>query len=303
MPEGPEVIISTQYLKSKILNKMVTSLNVMSGRYLRHELIGSRLIKQGHVYRIDSIDSKGKLMWFELVDDSTEDRIYICSTLGMTGRWSFYNDKSARIRLRICCNGSKRYNLYFIDPRNFGDLKIYSDSSDLEKRIDKLAPDILKSNISSSDLTDRMDEFINKFRKNMNIVKILMDQSAIVSGIGNYLVAEILYDAKLSPHRDLDEFTLGEKKQLAESMRYIVKMSYYDNKTGYMKHFDTFMQEHPIQIDKRIFPNYQPDIVINKNDEFEFKVYGQKTDPLGNKVKRDSVIKDRTIHWVPDVQK
>ena len=43
------------------------------------------------------------------------------------------------------------------------------------------------------------------------LVKVLMDQQALVSGIGNYLVAEILYDAKLNPHRELDKLSNKEK--------------------------------------------------------------------------------------------
>ena len=68
-----------------------------------------------------------------------------------------------------------------------------------------------------------------------------MDQNDIVSGIGNYLSAEILYDAKISPHRQLDKLSNTEKKQLAHSMRKIVKLAYYDNKTGYMEHYIQFM--------------------------------------------------------------
>jgi formamidopyrimidine-DNA glycosylase len=222
----------------------------------------------------------------------------------MTGRWGFYTDNSARIRFRICCETksgkTKKYNLYYIDPRNFGQINFYTDYEDLKKRIDKLAPDVLKSNLSDNEVVNLINNFISSSKKDKNIVKVLMDQNAIVSGIGNYLAAEILYDAKLSPHNLLDKLTNKEKKKLANSIRKITKQSYYDNRTGYMDNYSKFMTDHPVKIDNKIFPNYHPDIKAKK---FEFKVYNQDTDPNGNKVKKESILKGRTFHWVPKVQK
>jgi DNA-formamidopyrimidine glycosylase len=303
MPEGPEVVISTQYLKSKLLNKHVSFVKVLSGRYTRQKLEGLSLFKKGHTYKITEIDSKGKFIWFVLTDTSNKnDKIYVTNTLGMTGKWGFYKDSSARVRFRICCETkNKKYNLYYSDQRNFGTLNFYSDRDELDKKLDKLAPDILKGGLTDKSVVDLMNEFIKNSKKNKNIVKVLMDQSTLVSGIGNYLVAEILYDAKMNPHKTLDKLSAAEKKRLAHSMRKISKQSYYDNKTGYMKHFVQFMEDHPVKVDKRIFPNYHPDIKAGK--AFQFKVYNQKTDPKGNKIKTDNIIKERTIHWVPKIQK
>ena len=150
-------------------------------------------------------------------------------------------------------------------------------------------------------LSIMINDFIKKTRKNLNVVKVLMDQNGIVSGIGNYLVAEILYDAKINPHKKLTDLTAKKILQLAHSMKKIVKRAYYDNKTGYMDNFKNFMAKHKERVDKNIFPNYHPDIKIGTG--FQFKVYGQETDPKGNKVKQDNIIKDRTIHWVPKIQK
>jgi formamidopyrimidine-DNA glycosylase len=306
MPEGPEVVIESQYLKSKLKNKTITSVKVLSGRYTHGDLTGSDLFKKGHSYKITDINSKGKFIWFILKDIKTDEKIYLANTLGMTGRWGFYNDNSARIRFRVCCDkNKKKYNLYYIDPRNFGQINFYSNYDDLKKRIDKLAPDILKSNLSDDEVLNLIDDFISRSgkRKDMNIVKVLMDQTDIVSGIGNYLVAEILYDAKLSPHNKLDKLNKIKKKRLAHSMRKIVKQSYFNNKTGYMKNYSKFMKDHPSKIYKKIFPNYHPDIKIKSSFEFKFKVYSQDTDLKGNKVKRESIIKGRTFHWVPKIQK
>lgn len=86
-------------------------------------------------------------------------------------------------------------------------------------------------------------------------------------------------------------------------MRKIAKQSYYNNKTGYMKNYSKFMKDHSVKIDNEIFPNYHSDIIIKPLFEFEFKVYNQDMDLKGNKVKRESIIKGRTFHWVPKIQK
>lgn len=303
MPEGPEIVIATQYLKTKLIGKAIESIKILSGKYKRLPLKGQDLLKSGHSYKIESIDTKGKFVWFVLQDKKTHDYLYLANTFGMTGRWGFYKNNSARVRFKICCEkNGKKYNLYFSDQRNFGNIDIYDNFEDLEKRIDKLAPDILTGGLSDSDVLNLIDNFIDNSKKDKNLYKVLMDQEAVVSGIGNYLSAEILYDAKLDPHRSLDDLSTVEKKRLAHSMRRITKMSYYDNKTGYMQYYLQFMENHPVKVDKRIFPNYHPDITTDQ--PFEFKVYQLKTDPYGNEVLTDdNIIKGRTLHWVAEVQK
>jgi DNA-formamidopyrimidine glycosylase len=303
MPEGPEVVIATQYLKTKIIGKTIESVKVLSGKYTRLALHGIDLFKRGHTYKIKDIDTKGKFLWFILEDTKTYEQLYIANTFGMTGRWGFYKSGSARVRFKLCCkNTNKKYNLYFTDQRNFGNIDILDNLVELEKRIDNLAPDILTGGLSDNDVFNLINKFNTKSKKDKTLYKVLMDQNALVSGIGNYLSAEILFDAKLNPHRKLDVLTIAEKKKLAHSMRKIVKHSYYDNKTGYMEYYIQFMEKHPVKVDKRIFPNYHPD--INIDTSFEFRVYGRTTDPDGHKIKADdTIIKGRTIYWVPTVQK
>jgi formamidopyrimidine-DNA glycosylase len=303
MPEGPEVVIVNQYLKTKVIGKTIESVSIVSGKYERLPLRGIKFFKRGHKYKIKDIETKGKFLWFTLEDTKTHQNYYIANTFGMTGRWGFYKSGSTRVRFKLCCEKKqKKYNLYFTDQRNMGNIDIYDNYDDLEIRINKLAPDILTGGLSDKDVLEIIDNFNKKSRKDKTLYKVLMDQNALVAGIGNYLAAEILYDAKLKPHRKLDKLTRAEKKRLAHSMRRVVKHSYYDNKTGYMQHYLQFMENHPVKIDNRIFPNYHPDIKINT--PFEFKVYFQSNDPDGNKVHTDdTIIKGRNIHWVPKVQK
>jgi DNA-formamidopyrimidine glycosylase len=301
MPEGPEILITCQYLTTKLKNKKIESIQILSGRYTHQKLKGLDLI-HSHPLTIGMINSKGKFMWMNLIDKHGK-IIYMMNTFGMTGRWSFHKNASSRIKFVILSNTdpSKKYDLYYIDARNFGTIEFTINQQILQKKINKLAPDLLKTDMDDNDILRMIRLFTSTSKKDKNLVKVLMDQEAIVSGIGNYLVAEILYDAKLNPHRNLKDLSVTDMKTLAHSMRKIAKSAYYNNNSGYMDNFKIFMSTHSSKIDSGSFPNYHPDIKSKKN--FVFKVYQQKQDPDGNEVEKDEIVKGRTIHWVKNVQK
>ncbi len=300
MPEGPEIIITTQYLKSKLKNKEVTSIKILSGN-TKTKLKGFHQLDKEYPLSITAIDSKGKFMWIELTNNNNK-KFYIMNTFGLTGEWGFYKQKHSKIQFKIKSKtDQKTYDLYFSDVRNFGTAIVTDDYDIVQQKIDKLAPDVLKTKLKDNDLVKMIKEFIENSKADLNVVKVFLNQEAIVSGIGNYLIAEILYDAKINPHRSLDDLSIIEIKRLAHSIRKIVKLAYYDNKTGYMTQFSDFLAKHKERIKNKIFPNYHPDIKLN--EVFEFKVYGRNEDDNKNKIKRDKIVGDRSTYWAPDVQK
>ncbi len=303
MPEGPEITILSQFLTSKIKDKLLVSISILGGKYKR---IGLKNIDsvQNKNYKILNVDCKGKLMWFELEND-----IYITSHLGLAGFWSFTKNKSDRIRFLIKSQTTeKEYTLCYQDPRNFGNIEITT-KNDLCKKTIKLADDALKTSFTNKEFEEKIQKFleVSSKRKNQPIFKVLMKQDkkdGLISGLGNYLTPEILYDCKISPAKKIGDLTKDEIHSLAYSIRYIIKLSYYNNSTGYMTNFGDFIKKHKQRIDNGEYPNYHSDIKLKKKDKFEFKVYQQKTDPLGNPVEANKDLnKDRTTYWVPDVQK
>jgi formamidopyrimidine-DNA glycosylase len=77
-----------------------------------------------------------------------------------------------------------------------------------------------------------------------------MDQSKF-SGIGNYLKCEILFDAKISPHRYLDQITDQDRDQLFRSMKKIYDESIENG--GSKKYGDIF--GNPGNFNLRIYEN------------------------------------------------
>src|SRR5579872_3194399 len=180
MPEGPEIIITTQYLKSKLKKKKINSVQILSGRYTHETLKGLNFVTEQHTpLTIQTIDSKGKFMWIRMTDNSNK-TIFLLSTFGLTGRWSFREESNSRIKFVIQSNTdpNKKYDLYYVDQRNFGTVEFTDNENDLQKKLNKLAPDVLKTNMSDADLLRMINQFIAKTRKNTNLVKVLMDQGA-----------------------------------------------------------------------------------------------------------------------------
>ena len=136
-------------------------------------------------------------------------------------------------------------------------------------------------------LSDTVDDqlFISRMRtkaSKLTVAEAVMTQS-VIAGVGNYIKADALWLAKISPHRIVGDLTDAELTKLNTSIQTVMKESYRSGgATIYSyKNFD------------------------NEKGEYNrrFLVYNQKTDPDGNPVKREQTKDKRTTHWVPLVQK
>ena len=281
MPEIAEIALTAEILQKYLKNKKLISLDFISGRYHKKSPEEYNNFINALPLKIKKIDSRGKFLWFDLID-SKKSHWYIWNTLGLTGMWSFFEPKYCKAILTFTNN----ITVYFSDMRNFGTFKFSTNKMELSKKLDSLSPDFLKDN--DFDLSN-----IKKYK--IPIIKILMDQKKVGSGLGNYLTAEILYRAGISPHRLGTTLSNKEINNLTYWIKYIVKLSYMDNHIGYMVN----LEEEANKIKRK---KYHPDIVLNEK-EFDFMIYRKKKDPLGNKVKADHIIPGRTTYWVPAIQK
>lgn len=307
MPEIAEVTITSQYLLNKLKGRTVTNINVISGRYTHSPLDGMELIEANKPLVIENIESKGKFMWFKLKGQTTGTFVYMLNTFGLSGRWGFEKNNSSRICFDIeNLDDKKKYKLYFTDSRNFGTLAITTDYQVLKDKLDKLGPDFLKDKYDEKIFAARFDLLNKSISKSKKpIVKILMDQTingGVGSGLGNYLVAECLYRAKISPVRTVKSLTTTEIKNLYNAIQYLVKLAYINNKTEYVEELQNFIDKHKQEVKNGKYPNYLPNVDIS-DKVFKFEVYGQEKDSLGNPVTITKIIKDRSTYWVPNVQK
>lgn len=291
MPEIAEIALTSEILSKYLKNQTMLSFNFISGRYSKKEPLGFSDFVDNLPMKVTKIDSVGKFMWFELKRKGDVSNWYIWNTFGLTGMWSLVEPKHCRAIIKFKTrNKSDVSTIYFADMRNFGTFKFSTDINALEKKISSLRPDFLKD-----------DKFnLHKIQQyKIPIVKILMDQKKVGSGLGNYLVAEILYRARISPHKLGNKMTDNDIKRLTYWIKYVVKLSYMDNETEYMVN----LAEEANKIKRQ---NYHPKIKL-KEETFRFNIYRKKKDPYGNKVKAEKIVggphKGRTTYWVPAIQK
>ena len=264
MPEGPELKITRDnliFLEDNYINNLI----ILSGRYKKKIPEYWKELTDSLPLKIINVEVKGKLLYFIL-----ENNWIILNTMGMSGRWTKQLQKHCHIEL-VYNNTEK---IWFCDIRRFGTIKILKSMDLLETKLNSLGPDMLNSNIKCS-------EFIEIMRKHnkKNITKVLMNQS-IISGVGNYIKSESLYDSNISPHNNIIDIDEDRLIKLFHSIRKIMNLSYLSQGATISTYY-------------------------NINDEigdFSFKVYARKHDDEGKDIIREKTLDGRTSYWVKDIQ-
>ena len=293
MPEICEIALTSEILNDTLKGMKLKSFKIVGGKYLKKSPTGYDVFKKKLPLNLKKISSQGKFMWFEF-----DENHYIFNTFGVYGKWSFEKHPNPVAKLTFVdedddSNDTKEIVVWYMDQLNFGTFKFTTSKVEFEKKLKTLGPDYLKDEITFKDFKERMKKVKDQ---NKQIVKVLMHQKWIGSGLGNYLVPEILYRAKISPHRAIKKLENTELKLLYNTIIKTVKMCYMNNPP------DKYIKYLVDQLDNHKLRKYLPNVDIG-NKEFKFLVYGQKKDPHGNEVITDKIVdKKRNTYWVPKVQ-
>lgn len=299
MPEGPELFITGEWIDNKFKGKPIKNITVVGGRYAKKSIPGINLFTATKPFTILSVSTKGKALWYK-VKNKNNQTLYIFNRFGLAGEWLI--DESPHTRIKLDIDGS---NFHFSDVRNFGTFEIITEI-DWQNRVNSIGDDLLQTEYTVDDIRQKLKTYLEGGngspslpRGNKEVIKILMDQTIIGSGIGNYLGAEILYHAKISPHKKIIDIYNNHTilKRLVHSMKYIIKLSFLSKNSGYMN--DDDMVKFITKQRKEKKYNFHLDIKIKKNDKFKFNVYRQKNDQHGNIVNTSKIITGRTTYWSP----
>ncbi len=280
MPEGPQVRRMVEKLNPSIQGARILDIICHDKRY---KPSGSQLrgrakefLKQSRaaILTIGEIKCHGKFIYLRIRGaNPIEDQWRIFHTLGMGGGWSVSRKPKKGLCLELVLEHRTRdkpFSVYYYDSRRFGTFKFLEGDEGifaLQRKLTKeLGPDLLdqENPISLPAFQARV-----KARKGTwTVPQVLMNQ-AVVAGIGNYLKAEIMHDARVSPHRTLESLT--------------------DDEIGRL---------HAASLD-HINRDYQ-----SKKDRsaarYTFKVYNQRSCRDCKKpVKREKTADKRTTHWCP----
>jgi DNA-formamidopyrimidine glycosylase len=286
IPEGPELAYSRDRIRSLIEGKSLIDLSVgISGRYVKHLPRGlTNFIEEKREKgppRVDQVATHGKFMWWRFRFPSESRDWYMHCTYGMSGGW--YTSPSKHTSFVVEYSGSgvpitrDAQKIFFNDPRHFGTVKFVDDPKEHEKKLKTLGPCILGPRLDAVLFAENV---LSKPER--TIAEALMDQS-VVSGCGNYIKAEVLYRAGVSPWRNVADIGPEEYLLLRDSMWDVAGESYTTQGAT--------------------ISTYRTPDGDKGTTQFNFRVYSKKTCPKGHNIVREETPEGRTSHWCPSCQK
>jgi formamidopyrimidine-DNA glycosylase len=300
MPEVIEVREYADFLNKKLKNKYINDINILKGRYKKHGPFNNyKKLKSNIPIKVLNIKTKGKFLYFVL-----DKGLYLFSTLGLRGGWTFYSYKKEEFIFPSLLEYLGNYDIskykknalnnlniefkvndgiiYFFDTLQNGTFKVVDSKEELNKKLKILGPDIM-------DMDTTYDVFKSQIMKKNNLEKpiglVLVNQK-VISGIGNYLRADILWMSKVCPFKLVKDLNNLELRKIYKNSR-LLTWGEYDNERG-------------IKLG-----------IIKKSDKLprdykrNFFVYKQKTDIYGNPVIKEELYEGsvkRFIYWVKKVQ-
>lgn len=268
MPEGAECKLTAELLARSLSGRTIQRVEMMSGRYLRKPFAGFERLSQTLPKQIVGVGCHGKFIYLLLDDGSSS----LWSTLGMTGYWSKLISGHPRVALML----DNDEVIYYHDTRNFGTLRWSGGRKELKQKLETLGPDMLSEDVSH----ERFQGALLK-RPKITLAEALMNQH-IIAGVGNYIKAESLWLAKLSPRRIVDSLTLEEFEMLNDSIKRVIRMA-YNSLCQITEQNQDIKDENSSYLD-------------------ELNCYRKKTDPNGEEIIKEATKDGRTTWWAPAVQ-
>ncbi len=273
MVEGPEATYMAEYVLRHYKRKSLTGIKIVAGRYKHHVPPQNyRVFIKDLPLKLIDVYKKGKIVYLLFEGGWT-----IIVRFGMEG-W-FYKTADQHFRYKtdkpnIIFDFGGGDELKFMDFRNFETLTITNNMEEVLSTIGITAPDILDSTVHFKDIQERLDALSEKQRL-QSIDIILMDQTAVISGIGNIIKSEILYEAGISPHKKVKDVTLQEWNKIFTVSRQITRKIL------------CILRKTPFSIES--YTGIR-------------KVYDREEDPMGRKVVMYKSADGRATFWVPSVQ-
>ena len=202
----------------------------------------------------------------------------------MTGNWNFNITKWSHICFDFKSTQNKIdvSHVFFEDPRCFATMDFFIPTTlhHAQKYIQDLAPSWLSTHHQIT-----LEKFISGIQhaNKKYLVCVLMDQRQVCSGIGNYLLSEIMYACKLHPDIRCNQLSVNVMSQIYHNATKIIQLAY--------------------TLNGATFKNFLNVDTTPGTYSTKMQVYGQSHDIHGNVVSTQRGHHGRTIHFVENLQK
>ena len=276
MPEGPECSIIAWRLGRHLAGSQVTTIDIHNGRYAKLlEAARSNIVEFNAAIAdkpatVQQVGSKGKLVYARF-----DNGWAMLSTMGLSGSWVTNRVAHCGLSLRSTDAQGRERTTWFKDQLHYGTIK-FVPTADLDKKLAALGPDAVLG--EAGGCTPEWWLGLCKRKKEWTLPKLLMEQKHI-AGVGNYLKAEALHEARASPLVKIQDFSDAELLIVLRAVLAVTARCYQ-------------WKAHRAGI-----PGHEA-----KVPRFVMKVYGKGLDPQRRKVAKVKTTDGRATFWVPEAQ-
>jgi len=210
MPELPDVESFKTYFEESSLDKVIADVQCSCKDLIKNinfKDLKSKLVGRSFI----DVNRRGKFLICE-IKDVPEKLIF---HFGMTGDLHYVKQRTKKDRFtRLVIKFENGYELKWLSIRKLGKIYLVKDPEEV-KLIKEMGPEPLT--ISKKDFFKILDKHQRK-----NIKAFLLDQRDI-AGIGNVYSDEILFKAKINPHKNIETIGSEQREKLYKSMKMVLK--------------------------------------------------------------------------------
>ena len=210
MPELPEVETARKLAARALAGRRIVGVATVEDPIVYAGVTPRRLAAALRGRRVKAVGRKGKHLWLEL-----DRRPWPAFHFGMSGSFRVYGAEAERPRYwKLELRTSDGARLALRDPRRLGRIRLLRDPAG-EPPISVLGFDVLDEMPPAPELRALLS------RRKAPIKAVLLDQG-LFAGVGNWIADEVLFQARISPHRPASSLDASEVARLRRQLGAIV---------------------------------------------------------------------------------
>jgi formamidopyrimidine-DNA glycosylase len=210
VPELPEVETARRELERAAAGRRISGVAAKHDPIVFTGVTARRFATALRGRQIEAVHRRGKHLWFVL-----DSRPFPAFHFGMTGSFAIQDAKAPRPRFwKVVMDLDDDRTLVFRDARRFGRIRLQEDPES-EPPLSLLGFDPLLGLPPVAELHRLLA------RRRAPLKAVLLDQS-LFAGVGNWIADEVLYQARLSPHRLAASLDANEVRALRARLHAVV---------------------------------------------------------------------------------
>ncbi|OMP88113.1 Formamidopyrimidine-DNA glycosylase [Diplodia seriata] len=236
MPEIGEIARIVHYLRKHVVGKTIRAVRTQEDDIIYGKVGTSASAFQKAMTGKKVVDARqqGKYFWLVMSEPP-----HPLMHFGMSGWMKFSNDDSAHYskpakgenpewppkywKFVLDMEGDDKCEAAFIDARRLGRIRLIDAPGEELRKVSPLKENGPDPVIDKDILT--VDWLAKKLRSKKVPVKALLLDQANISGVGNWVGDEVLYQAKIHPEQYSNTFSDAQIKQLHDALMYVCDLA------------------------------------------------------------------------------